>query len=115
MHRPPMSSKTNFINGLPEMLMLRLLARQEMYGYQLVAAIRAQSSEAFTFGEGCIYPILHKLVANGFLSSRREVVEGRPRYYYKTTAKGNRRLDSLASEWAEVVRGAQAIMEAQYV
>jgi len=110
-----MSSKTNFINGLPEMLMLRLLARQEMYGYQLVAAIREQSSEALTFGEGCIYPILHKLVTNGFLSSRREVVGGRPRYYYKTTAKGNRRLDSLASEWAEVVRGAQAIMEAQYV
>ena len=115
MHRPPMSSNTNFINGLPEMLMLRLLARQEMYGYQLVAAIREQSSEALTFGEGCIYPILHKLVTNGFLSSRREVVGGRPRYYYKTTAKGNRRLDSLASEWAEVVRGAQAIMEAQYV
>jgi PadR family transcriptional regulator PadR len=110
-----MSSKSNFINGLPEMLSLRLLARQEMYGYQLVAAIREQTGEAFTFGEGCIYPILHKLDANGLLSSRKEVVDGRPRHYYKTTAKGKKHLDSLAGEWSKVVRGAETIMGALYV
>ena len=85
-----MSSKSNFVNGLPEMLMLRLLAREEMYGYQLVAAIRERSGEALTFGEGCVYPILHRLVAQGHLTSRREVVGGRPRHYYKTSAKGRK-------------------------
>ena len=51
--------KTNpsFLNGIPELLVLRLLAGREMYGYQIVEEIRAQSGEAFTFGEGCITPI----------------------------------------------------------
>ena len=99
---------------LPEMLVLRLLAREEMYGYQLVAAIRQRSGEALAFGEGCIYPVLHKLAANGYLGTRRGTVDGRPRYYYKLSAKGTRHLDSLSGEWNGIVRGVQSIMEVQY-
>ena len=53
--------KTNpsFLNGVPELLVLRLLARREMYGYQIVEEIRKQTGEALSFGEGCIYPYLH--------------------------------------------------------
>ena len=36
-----MADKNYFINGVPELLVLRLLSQQEMYGYQLVAAIQA--------------------------------------------------------------------------
>ena len=49
----------SFLNGVPELLVLRLLAQREMYGYQIVEEIRLQSREALTFGEGCIYPYLH--------------------------------------------------------
>jgi len=107
--------QSNFVNGLPEMLILRLVSVEEMYGYQLVAAIRERSGDTFTFGEGCIYPILHKLVGLRCLTSRRQVVDGRPRHYYKTSAKGRKRLDGLSAEWKETVSGAHAIMEAQYV
>ena len=57
------SKRTNpdFLNGVPELLLLRLLARQPMYGYELVQRIRLQSDSALEFGEGCIYPILHRL------------------------------------------------------
>jgi hypothetical protein len=56
--------KELFIDGVPELLLLRLLAQNEMYGYELVAKIHSISDGAFSFGEGCIYPILHRLVGD---------------------------------------------------
>ena len=102
--------KTNFTNGVPELLVLRLLAHEEMYGYQLVAAIRDRSAEAFSFGEGCLYPVLHRLSNEGLLRTRRDVVEGRPRYYYRTSAKGKKHFEKLAEEWSSVVQGTKAIL-----
>ena len=110
MHKARMSSKNYFINGVPEMLALRLLSQQEMYGYEIVAAIRVRSAETFHFGEGCLYPILHRLAAADLLTSRREVVDGRVRHYYKTSPKGRKHLEKLTQEWTSVVRGTQSIM-----
>jgi PadR family transcriptional regulator, regulatory protein PadR len=109
-----MNAKTNFMNGLPELLVLRLLSREEMYGYQLVAEIAARSSEALNFSEGCIYPILHRLVGRKYLTVRREIVSGRPRHYYRTSAKGRQYVEELTGEWNKVVTGAAAILEVRY-
>lgn len=109
-----MLKKLSFTNGLPELLVLQLLSREEMYGYQLVGEIRARSQDAFNFGEGCIYPILHRLVAKGLISERREVFAGRARVYYRTTAKGKKERESLLNNWNNVVTGAQRVMGVQY-
>ena len=108
--------KTNpsFLNGVPELLVLRLLARREMYGYQIVEEIRTQTGEALSFGEGCIYPYLHYLEAEKQVSSRRREVEGRNRNYYKLTARGRKRLEALTSEWKRVTTGVSLLMEEQY-
>jgi PadR family transcriptional regulator PadR len=105
-----MHPKSYFINGIPELLILQLLSAEEMYGYQLVLAIRERSKEAFAFGEGCLYPILHRLADGGYLTSRREIVSGRPRHYYKASPKGADHLASLRVEWNSVVRGTQTIL-----
>ena len=97
--------KELFIDGVPELLLLRLLAQNEMYGYELVAKIHSISDGAFSFGEGCIYPILHRLVADRCLSIRKETVSGRPRRYYRLTAKGNKRLSQLEDSWSKVSAG----------
>ena len=82
--------KTNpdFFNGVPELVVLELLSRRPMYGYELVQAIKEESSGALEFGEGCIYPLLHKLEARGDLSSRRLDVGGRSRVVYRVTSEG---------------------------
>ncbi|MBI4177876.1 helix-turn-helix transcriptional regulator [bacterium] len=95
----------NFMNGVPELLVLRLLSEREMYGYELVKEIRAVTKESLGFGEGCIYPILHSLEEDGVLASRRRQVNGRSRYYYRLTAAGAPRLEKLAAEWERVRRG----------
>ena len=108
--------KTNpsFLNGVPELLVLRLLSRQEMYGYEIVEAIRSQTAGALSFGEGCIYPYLHYLEAEKQVSSRRQVVDGRNRNYYKLTQRGQKRLQALTDEWNRVTAGVALLMEGKY-
>ncbi|MBL9123153.1 MAG: PadR family transcriptional regulator [Planctomycetaceae bacterium] len=75
-----------------------------MHGYDLVQSIRRASNEELAFGEGCIYPLLHKLEASGHLSSRREKLDGRSRVVYRVTARGQSRLVETWSEWRRVVQ-----------
>lgn len=109
-----MKTKKTFLNGLPELLLLQVLSREEMYGYQLIAEIRARSGEVFNFSEGSIYPILHRLVTEKHIVTRREIVNGRPRHYYRTSAKGQKHVAQLTGEWNRMVAGANAILGAQY-
>jgi PadR family transcriptional regulator PadR len=104
----------SFLNGVPELLVLRLLSKQEMYGYQIVEAIQSQTAGAFSFGEGCIYPYLHYLEAEKQVSSNRREVDGRSRNYYKLTNRGRQRLEALTSEWNRVTTGVTLLMEGNY-
>ncbi len=97
-------TKPDFLNGVPELLILHLLSRQSMHGYELVQAIRRSTGETLAFGEGCIYPLLHRLEADGLLGSRQEPVAGRSRIVYRLTARGTRRLADTTSAWQHVVR-----------
>jgi PadR family transcriptional regulator PadR len=93
-------SNPNFRNGVPEMLVLRLLeSHGEMYGYGIVQAIQELASGTLALGEGVIYPMLHALESDGAVKSRRRTVSGRSRIYYSLTAAGSRRLAELTGDW----------------
>ena len=99
-----------FMSGVPELLVLRLLARQEMYGYELVKAIRVVTSEAISLGEGVVYPVLHGLERSGALKAKQKKVNGRTRVYYAVTAKGRRRLEHLAEDWHRINSGVRSAL-----
>ena len=100
-------AKTNaaFMSGVPELLILRILQREEMYGYQLVRAIRVVSLDAFDLAEGVVYPALHTLETKGLLKAKAKVHEGRSRIYYSITPKGKTRLGELVANWERVSQG----------
>ena len=103
-----------FMSGIPELLILRLLSRQEMYGYELVRTIRACSDASISLAEGVVYPVLHGLERQGALRSRERTVDGRTRVYYAVTAKGRRRFAALKADWDRISSGVGAILEARY-
>lgn len=109
-------NRTNpsFLNGVPELLLLRLLSRREMYGYEIVRAIQSETREILSFGEGCIYPYLHYLEQEKLVNSRRKEVDGRSRLYYKLTARGAKRLDELSAEWDRVTAGVALVMKGSH-
>lgn len=104
-------TNSEFLNGIPELLVLRLLRQRPMYGYQIVQAIKDASQNRFEFGEGCIYPILHRLQAQKDLLSKRESVDNRTRVVYHLTPQGKKRLESSTQNWQEVVAAVQAVLE----
>jgi PadR family transcriptional regulator, regulatory protein PadR len=110
---PAMPKQTNpdYLNGVPELIALQLIAHRAMYGYQLVEAIKSTSGAALQFGEGCIYPILHRLEADGDLSSRREVVGGRSRVVYRITASGRKRLAGRIAAWRTTVAAVNHVLK----
>src|SRR5688572_1826232 len=93
------------MSGVPELLLLKLLAEEELYGYEIVRKIRAATGDAIALGEGVVYPALHALEAAGALRSRRRVVNGRERVYYSATRSGRTRLANLAAHWARINDG----------
>src|SRR3712207_4526228 len=101
---------TDYLNGVPELLVLALLARRPMYGYELVQAIKIESGGVLEFGEGLIYPLLHRLEDEGLLAARRESVGGRSRVVYRTTATGRKRLQSAEGSWRAVAQAVQSIL-----
>ena len=106
----PGQTNPNFMAGVPELMILRLLKAREMYGYEIVAAIRDESGQVLCVGEGVIYPVLHGLEKDGALKSRRKTVGGRSRVYYSVTPKGLKRFETLASDWSRLAGAIQAVL-----
>ncbi len=95
-----MAANPPFMSGVPELLILSLLkAREEMYGYEIVAAIGTATDGVVALKEGVVYPLLHALEAAGLLKTQRRPAGGRTRVYYALTSKGVRRLFDLTDEW----------------
>jgi PadR family transcriptional regulator PadR len=104
-------SNPDFLNGVPELLVLQLLARREMYGYELVRAIEESSGQVLEFGEGCIYPVLHRLESDGDLASRRDTVGGRSRVVYRLTVSGRKRLQARVAAWRSIVGAVDQVLQ----
>lgn len=98
------------MNGVPELLILKLLQQDEMYGYEIVQAIRNRTDAVITVGEGVVYPVLHGLEIDGALKSRRKTVNGRRRIYYSVTATGSHRLADQSEAWSNLAAAIQKML-----
>jgi PadR family transcriptional regulator PadR len=108
-----MTKRTNpdFLNGVPELLILRLLARRPMHGYELVQSLKNAGGESLAFGEGCVYPILHRLEAEKLLAKSRQAVAGRQRLVYRVTPAGRERLAASVSAWRRVTAAVSQVLQ----
>lgn len=104
-------SGASLMSGIPELLLLRLLSRAEMYGYEIARALSITTGEAIQLGESVLYPALHALEQRRFLASRRRSVDGRVRVYYRITAAGERRLENLTREWRRIAGAVEATLQ----
>jgi PadR family transcriptional regulator PadR len=96
--------------GIPELVVLSLLADREMYGYEIARSIKIATQELLSVGEGVLYPALHLMESRRLLRSRSVRVDGRIRIYYGVTARGKTRLARLTSDWRRMSRGVESIL-----
>ncbi len=106
-----MHFSSELLKGTTRQLLLAILSEQELYGYEIVKALRFKSKELITLGEGTVYPALHELEAKGFLKSRWVAQDKGPdRKYYRLTAKGAGHLEKAKVEWQRFTTAVNAIL-----
>ena len=89
----------SLISGSTSMLLLKLLAERDMYGYEMIDALEKKSNQVFQMKAGTLYPLLHSLVEKEYLTFYEREAGGKIRKYYSITKKGRRHLDDKIKEW----------------
>ena len=101
----------SLMTGSTTLLVLSLLGREEMYGYQIITELARRSDQTFLLKEGTLYPILHTLEAERLVTSHEQKAEtGRMRKYYRITKKGERALEEKKKEWAYFTEKVNAVV-----
>ena len=95
------SSSKELVGASTAVLILGVLQRGgASYGYDIVRQVNEQAAGEFTWREGTIYPVLHKLERQGLIKSRwQESDSGRLRKYYSLTAAGRAALQDGTRQW----------------
>lgn len=97
-----MAVNKELLKGSTGTLVLQLLSRKKMYGYEMIKELEILSAGLFELREGTLYPILHALEEDGFVTSEWMGQEGeRQRKYYLLTKSGRGFLKEKKKEWAE--------------
>lgn len=88
------------LKGTVSIMVLTVLRENDMYGYQIIKELEQRSDNVFSLNEGALYPILHKLETDAYISSYWEESEqGRRRKYYHLTSKGAALYENKIREW----------------
>ena len=87
------------LKGSLATIVLKLLAEHEqMYGYEITQKVKELTAGEMKITEGALYPTLHKLEAEGFLTTETRKVNNRIRKYYALTEEGNEEVVVRVSE-----------------
>ena len=87
------------MKGSTTLLILNLLEKENLYGYQLIKKLSEESENIFNLKEGTLYPILHGLEEKGFISSYWDDTTGKKRKYYSITKQGKKQLKESNEDW----------------
>ena len=90
--------------GSAELLILALVADEDLYGYELARRIEDQSGGTLTFTLASLYATLYRLEDRGWIRGRWiEKAGQRRRCHYRITPEGRRVLESQRADWARFV------------
>jgi DNA-binding PadR family transcriptional regulator len=94
------------------LLILGLLGKRQMYGYEIVAELRRSTDGAIDLPEGTVYPALRRLEHEGLVTGHWVEVEGGAprRRYYRLTHQGERALALGREDWLRFKAAADAVL-----
>lgn len=100
------NSQNLFRRGVLSLVLLALLKREDMYGYQLVQETARISEGRLVTQEGSLYPVLYRLQEQGLISDRKVLVGKRmTRVYYHLETAGEARLQELIRDYEDTTQG----------
>jgi PadR family transcriptional regulator, regulatory protein PadR len=102
-----LSKPTDLVQGTLDLLILRSLALEPMHGWAIAQRIGQVSGDVLQVGQGALYPALHKLEQQGWITAEWDVSDNNRRAKYYTLTRAGRQ--ALAAETAQWERLSAAI------
>jgi PadR family transcriptional regulator PadR len=107
-----MKFESQLLKGVAPVVVLEVLSRGPMYGYELSQAIEQRSAEVLTLGKGTLYPLLYNLEAKKLVTAKWETsASGRKRRYYSITGKGKKELAGQKEQLRQLSEGLRLVFE----
>ena len=104
-------NKADLLQCTLELLVLRLLQSGAINGWDIMQRIQLVSGEVLSVTPGSLYPALHRLEAQGFVTAEWGVSENNRRArFYRLTAAGRRQLDAERASWERFTGAVDAIL-----
>ena len=108
-----MSKPSGLLQGTLDLLILKVLALQPLHGWAIAQRIRQISGEVLQVGQSALYPSLHKLEQNGWISAEWAPSENNRRArYYSLTAAGRKTLDQETAQWERLSAAVSQVVRA---
>jgi len=95
-----MSKPSDLVQGTLDMLLLKILALAPMNGFAVSQRLKQVSGDVLQMSDGSLYPALHKLEQEGWITAEwKTSINGRRAKYYSLTRLGRRQLEKEAANW----------------
>ena len=111
-----MSKPTDLVQGTLDLLVLKMLALEPMNGWAIGQRLKHLSSDALQVSDGSLYPALHKLEQEGWVTSEwRQSENNRRAKFYSLTRAGRKQLRIETGNWERLARAITAVVRLQEV
>jgi PadR family transcriptional regulator PadR len=98
-----MSKPPDLVQGTLDLLILKILALQPLNGWAINQRLKQVSADVLQVTEGSLYPALHKLEQQGWITAEWKQSENNRRAkYYSLTRFGRRQLKKEAANWSRL-------------
>ena len=106
-----MSKPNDLVQGTLNLLILRILALERMHGWALSQRLKQMSKDILHVGPGSLYPALHKLEQEGWITAEWSISETKRRVkFYSLTAQGRKQLNQETADWKRLSGAISAIV-----
>src|SRR5688500_15273433 len=94
------SKPTDLVQGTLDLLILKILALEPLHGWAIGQRLRQVSGDVLQVSDGSLYPALHKLENEGWITAEWKPTENNRRAkFYALTRPGRRHLEREAANW----------------
>ena len=107
-----MPKPSDLLQGTLDLLILRAISRVAAHGWGIAKRIQLLSGDVLSVQQGSLYPALHRLEQQGWITAEwKETELGRRAKFYELTREGRRQLERELQSWSRLSSAVQLVIE----